>query len=87
VDIFNKAIVDDGGEYGVTFDFPLDNNNNHAAALEGRGAAHPSPELRVVGEFLEEGQKVRREWKWNAVTNAGRLEDLVKHVLARSVSP
>ncbi|KAK3363359.1 subunit 17 of mediator complex-domain-containing protein [Lasiosphaeria hispida] len=72
VDTFNTALVDDVGEYGVRFDFPIDNDSGH-------------PQLHVVGDFVEgDSGKTHREWTWTPAGGSGResLSNVIGHVLA-----
>ncbi|KAK4136967.1 hypothetical protein BT67DRAFT_374853 [Trichocladium antarcticum] len=69
VDANNRGIVDyDTGTYGVHFDFG------------------PSPdtgglELRVTGDFVDDGRDVHREWTWPGAGET--LDAVVRQVLAK----
>ncbi|KAL2023560.1 hypothetical protein VTK56DRAFT_2168 [Thermocarpiscus australiensis] len=70
----NKGLVDyDTGEYGVHFDFDANPATGH-------------PELRVTGDFVEDGNKVHREWTWpppdGQEGGKANLEAIVRHVLS-----
>ncbi|KAK0729995.1 subunit 17 of mediator complex-domain-containing protein [Lasiosphaeris hirsuta] len=71
VDTFNTALVDDVGEYGVRFDFPIDPDSG-------------LPQLHVIGDLVEgESGKTHREWTWTSAGGGGEsLSNVVEHVLA-----
>lgn len=81
------GLVDDDTEtFGVRFAFA----SNYTRGDE-VGDAAKEPELRVTGDYMEDGKRVQHEWKWTAsglaaTQGGGSLDEIVKHILANGPS-